>query len=379
MMGWKVRIAERMPPAVLGSFALGAAATGVGVVLLLSSCAEQQEEAEELIRPVRYTQVLATGGTRARTFSGTVQAGIESRLSFKVPGTVEEVAVNVGDRVRRGQIIARLDDENFRLQEQETEAALAQARAQERNAQRTYERTQGLYETRSASKQDLDAARAAYESASAQVASIQKRLELAQLQLSYARLTAPFDGAVAAVMVEANENVSAGTSVAVLNAGDRPEVQIAVPEVLIAQVRPGAEAQVRCAALGDLVVEATVSEVGVAATGFATTFPVTVRMNEIPAGIRPGMAAEVTLTFETAGTLERMIVPTVAVGEDRRGRFVYVIEPAGEGLGIARRRDVTVGDVTSEGLEVFEGLQEGELVITAGVSRISDGQKVKVL
>jgi hypothetical protein len=90
------------------------------------------------------------------------------------------------------------------------------------------------------------------------------------------------------------------------------------------------------------------------------------------------MAAEVRFVFETAGTSERVIVPPVAVGEDSEGRFVFVLEPAEEGFATARRSAVSVGDLTSEGLEITDGVREGELVITAGVSRIVDGQKVRL-
>jgi RND family efflux transporter MFP subunit len=358
-----------------GFFAL---TLGLVFAVSLTSCGEEQE-AVEVPRPVRYTKVFATGGSRARTFSGTIQAGVESRLSFKVAGTVRRVAVNVGDAVGEGQPLIELDDSDYRLRVQEAEASLAQAQAQERNANSSYSRVQALYENRNASKQDLDAARAAHESAKAQVETIEKRLELARLQVSYTRLRAPFEGSVAEIQVDVNENVGQGTPVLTLTSGGRPEVVVSVPEMLIAQVSPGGAASVSCDAIPGKIMPATITEVGVTSTSFATTFPVTVRLDEAVEGIRPGMAAEVSFQFETAGTEERMIVPAVSVGEDRLGRFVFIVEPAEDGFGIARRRAVTVGELTPEGLEILEGVFEDELVITAGVSRIADGQKVKLL
>jgi RND family efflux transporter MFP subunit len=351
----------------------------LAVLVLLAGCGQQQPATEQIIRPVRYARVYATGPERVRTFSGTAQAGLESQLSFKVAGTIARLAVRVGESVRSGDLIAALDDNDYRLQVQEAAAALAQAQAQQRNAKNSYERVQALYENGTASKQDLDAARAGFESAAAQVVSIQKRLELANLQVEYCRLGAPFDGKVAEVRVDESENVGAGQPVVLLTAEGRPEVAVAVPEVLIAQIDEGSGATVTFDALPGMPLPAVVTEVGVASTGFATTFPVTVRLQQQAPEVRPGMAAEVAFRFETAGAQEAMIVPAVAVGEDRRGRFVFVIEPAGDELGIARRREVRVGALTAEGLEILAGLQEGELVVTAGVSRISDGQKVKLL
>jgi RND family efflux transporter MFP subunit len=347
--------------------------------VLGSSCGGDAEPPEEIIRPVRYQTVYTTGGTRVRSFSGVTQAGTESELSFKVAGTVTRVAVSVGDRVQPGDLVATLDDSDYRLQVQEAEASLAQARASERNASSSYERTRALWENAGASKQDLDAALAAYESAVAQVQSIEKRLELARLQVNYTRLTAPYAGAVAAVQVEVNENVSSGQTVALLTSGEQPEVQVTVPGVLIAQIETGSQVEVSLGAIKNETFPATVTEVGVTSTGFATTYPVTVKMESHDPRIRPGMAAEVSFSFENRGEQEYLVVPPVAVGEDHLGRFVFVLEIVADGLGIARRRAVRVGELTSEGLEILDGLQEGELVVTAGVSRISDGQQVKLL
>ncbi len=346
--------------------------------LCFLSCSQEEMEQEEVIRPVRYAQVYVTGGSRVRTFSGTTQAGIESNLSFRVAGTVQSVNVQVGDAVRRGQLLAKLDDSDYCLQVQEAEASFEQAQAQERSARATYERVQGLYVNRNASRQDLDNARAAFESASAMVQAIQQRLEMARLQVNYTSLNAPQDGNISIVHAERNENIAAGTPIVTLTAGQRPEVRVSVPERLISQIRNGSRATVTFGAIPGQEFSATVTEVGVSATSFATAFPVIVQLNRDVADLRPGMAAEVSFRFETAGTEERLIVPPVAVGEDRNGRFVFVLEPSEEGISITRRREVRVGEITAEGMEILGGLEEGELVVTAGVSRIVDGQRVRL-
>ncbi|UCE19906.1 MAG: efflux RND transporter periplasmic adaptor subunit, partial [Gemmatimonadota bacterium] len=158
------------------------------------------------------------------------------------------------------------------------------------------------------------------------------------------------------------------------------EVKVSIPEVLIAQIRQGEKVTVSCDAVPDKEFQATVLEVGVAATGIGTTFPVTVRFDERPEMIRPGMAANVSFLFESEDERERFTVPSHAVIEDRGGRFVFTVEPiqGEEGVGIVHRKSVTVGDLTAAGLEVFEGLSDGDLVVTAGVSRIRDGQKVRI-
>ena len=350
------------------------------IMTTLFSCGKKEEVGQEIIRPVRYMQVYSTGGTRVRTFSGVTQAGLESNLSFKVPGTIKRITVKVGDEVRAGRLLAQLDPSDYELQVQQAEAALSSTRAQARNADANYSRIRTLYENNSASKSELDAARAASESATASVQSAEKQLELARLHLGYTTLDAPTGGDIAQVTVEVNENVQAGQPVIMLTSGTQTEVKVSIPEVLIAQIREGEKVTVSCDAVPDKEFTGSVLEVGVAATGVGTTFPVTVRFDERPELIRPGMAANVSFLFESEDERERFIVPSHAVIEDRGGRFVFLVEPirGEEGFGTIHRTSVIVGDLTAEGLEVFEGLSDGDLVVTAGVSRISDGQKVRL-
>lgn len=345
---------------------------------LLSACEREEPAPEPIIRPVRTRQVFSTGGTRIRTFAGTAQAGLESRLSFRVSGKVQLMKVNVGDQVKAGDLIAELDPMDYRLQVEETEASLDRARADLRNADAKYARVRALYENRNASRDDLDAARAAAESARAQVQSILKRLELAKSQLGYTRLKAATEGAIAQVGVEVNENVQAGQTVVLLTAGARPEVKVGMPESLITQVAAGGKVTVTFDAIPGQTFSAVITEVGVV-TGMSTTYPVTVRLEEADPEVRPGMAAEVAFRFGSEDDRERFLVPSIAVGEDRNGRYVFVVEPGPEGFGVTARRPVTVGELREEGIEILEGVSDGDLVVVAGTSKIVDGQKVRLL
>ncbi len=336
------------------------------------------EEKAPVIRPVRVEKALAIPDKRTRTFSGSAQAGYESKLSFRVSGTLRELSVKLGDRVSKGQVIARLDPKDYELQVQKAEAGLAQARAQERNATASYERIRGLYESNSASINDLDSARANRDSIKAQVASLEKQMELAQLQLDYSQLIVPIDGFIASVKAEVNENVRQGQEIAVLNAGSRSEINFVAPENLISQIREGDPVNVRFDALPGETFGATITEVGVATSGTATTFPVTARMNKANKDTRPGMAAEVIMSFAQEGSEPVLYVKPKAVAEDGEGRFVFVAEPSENGLGQVVRRAVSTGNLTEDGLEVKSGVADGDLVITAGLRFLKEGMTVKI-
>ncbi len=354
----------------------------LAVAVMGAGCGDEEAVPAAEIRPVRYTRAFVAGSDRTRTFAGVARAASEQDLAFRVAGTVTAVEVDVGSGVRRGQVLVRLDSGDLELRRQQAEAGLAQARAQGRNAQASYERVVALYESGNASMSDLDAARASYESANASEASAATALRLAEQQVVYTRLLAPVDGSVSRVVVDVNEAVGAGqTVVVVIDTGGSPEVRVTVPEAFIGGMRSGRPAEVVFAALASGALGATVTEVGTAATG-AGGFPVTVRLDEgaDAAQVRPGMAAEVTFSIEGRPGAAGVLVPPEAVGQDQRGRFVYVLAAPDTGnVATAERRTVETGSLTPEGLEILEGVSDGELVATAGLRTLAPGQQVRLL
>ncbi len=345
--------------------------------LALMGCEDEPEEAE-VIRPVRYEVVEGSEAARQRTYSGVAKSGQESRLSFQVAGQVLEVPVSVGDVVKKGTTIARIDPADYSLQLQNAQASAAQARAQERNAKGTYERTRALYENQNASRQDLDTDRTAYDSAKAALSSSNQQVRLRKRQLGYTHLRAPEAGTIATVDIEVNEYVQAGELVATLLAGGKIEVSVSVPSSVIRNIRRGDKAEVRFGILGGKVLRGEVTEVGVSSVSGATTFPVTVRLSEGEDLVRSGMTADVTLLFASETNGPNYNLPFSSVGEDAEGRFVYKLNDVQGGLGIVRRSPVEIGELLGDGLEIKSGIAPGDLVVTAGVSRIYDGLQVRV-
>ncbi len=349
------------------------------VGLSVASCAADVVVSAPVVRPVRYERVVATSATRVLTFAGVARAGLESSLSFRVSGRVDAVAVKVGDVVRPGQLLATIDAGDYELQVREADAMLRQVEAQARNADADLGRTRSLFENGNASRADFDGARALAESARAQVESVEKRRELAVRQVDYTRLESSVVGAVAAVRLEVNENVAAGQPVVNLASQLNAEVAVAIPESLITQVQEGWLATVTFDAIPDKTFSGRVVEVGIAPTEFATTFQVTLRLTSPAPEVRPGMAAAVEFDFSADGGEDiRILVPSVAVGEDRDGRFVYVVQPGSGGLGTVHRRAVTVAGFAVDDLVIPEGLADGDLVVTAGVSKLEEGLEVRL-
>ena len=363
---------------------------GVVLTLALGSCTGKEPPAAvvEPPRPVKYVEVVAERGGRTRTFTGFAKADVRSKLGFRVSGTVRKIHVEQGDVVQKGDVIAELDSADFEIKVREVEAALAEARAQEVLAQANYHRIQRLYEKDNASQGDFDSALARLESTRAGLESVGRKLQQAQRQMEYTELRAPAGSAIATVRVEEGEIAQSGAPVVEINSGQYPQVEIAVPEGAIADIRQGASARVRFPTLAGKTFSGRVRTIGVVPGEGVTTYPVTIELNRswvqlagrsgaIP--LRPGMAAEVEMGFARPGSSVRHVVPATAVGADRQGRFVYVAQPDGGGILTASKRRVETGRLVPAGIEVTSGLVDGDKVITAGLNRIKSEQPVRLL
>jgi RND family efflux transporter MFP subunit len=347
---------------------------------LLIGCEQEKTTEEPRLRSVKYQEIKTNNLGASRTFSGLAKSSQEANLSFKIVGTIQSLPMKVGQQLKAGQLIAQLDSSQYELQIQQSQAALAQAKAGLRNAKASFERLKGLYENNNASRNDLDAARASAESNQAQVRAANKGLELARLNLSYTQLKSNKDCRVAEVNVKNNENVGSGQSIVKVNCGQQMDVEVAVPGLYVTSIMQDMPVEVTFSTLPGKKLAATVSEVGVASSGGGATFPVTVSLKNNPQGLRSGMVAEVLFNFShKASAGDIIVVPAIAVSEDMQGRYVYIVNPGDtKNVGIIKRINVSVGELTANGLTITEGLTATDKVVTAGVTVIRDGLKVRM-
>jgi len=349
-------------------------------LLTIAGCAKTDAPAEEQLRPVRYITVSDASMFRDRSFSGTSKSSRESRLSFKVSGTVTSLPVQIGERLNAGDLIAELDSASYVLQVQQAQASQVEAQANERKAAADYQRAKGLYANDNASLNDLEAARAQAEASGAMVASAGKALEIARLNLSYTKLTADAECSIASLDIEVNENASAGQQVAAVSCGDTFEITTNLPESLIGLVDNNTPVRIGFASLPDRQFNGAISEISVSSATGSAGFPVVIRIVETDPALRSGLVANVIFQFDSAAASGAgVVIPVAAVVNDPDGTFVFVAVPsAAEGEATVTRRPVDVGELSQLGIEIIGGLEVGEFVITAGISVIRDGQRVLV-
>ncbi|WP_420403281.1 efflux RND transporter periplasmic adaptor subunit [Nisaea sp.] len=353
------------------------------MALPLTGCLEDDAPAEkvEVVRPVRVMTVADSGALRERSFSGRARAAQELDLAFNVSGPLTSLAVSVGDYVEQGDTLATIDNATYLAEAEQIEANLAKSEASLANADAQLKRQRILTEKGHQSEAALDRYVSAQLQASASVKANQAALNRLLLDLDYTTLKAPFSGVVTATYVENFENVREKQPVIRLLDSTRIEMVINIPESLISLVPAVKNIQVTFDALPGTVVPATVKEIGTEASATTRTYPVTLAMEQPEtAQILPGMAG--TATGEPDRTmLEQMHssgirVPPAALFDDTAGekQFVWVVDTTTQTVS---RREVKVGAISDRGVSILDGLEPGEVIATAGVHYLQDGQKVK--
>jgi RND family efflux transporter MFP subunit len=281
-------------------------------------------------------------------------------------------------------VIATLDREDFRLQVEAARASYRQARAAAQNARSELRRAKALYADDNISISDYERAHTTYETKQNQSEAALRRLDLAKKRLAYTRLTAPTPGSIAGTRVEAGENVRAGQPVARLTSGDRLEVTVEVPEGMVERIQTGQQAAVTATTMGDSTVMGAVTEIAAAPSGSRPTYPVVVTLRKPVPSLRSGMSAQVRFTSDHRSGL---VVPSSAVSEDHRGRFVYIVDCPGATAdttlasgadGRIRRQAVSTGDIIDRGLVIRDSLGAGDEVVIAGHSMIAPGDPVRI-
>jgi len=348
----------------------------ITLLFIAASCSRKKPEEAHALRPVRYETVSAGEIAGQRTYTGVAVAGTESKLSFRVSGSVISLPVKVGQSVRQGQLIAVIDASDYQLMYEEADAGVKAADAAEKNAGSNFDRISRLYENENVSLSDYEAAKAAYQSAKANEKAAKQRRKLADAQLSYTRLYAAFNGVIADVIIEENENVQAGQPVVILNSSDEIEIEVSLPDFFISEVEEGDHVYVHISSVAGKAFHGTISEVAYAST-YETTYTVNVKVDDPGHEIRPGMTASVTFEDPKGVGHEGIHVPAHSVSEDRNGRFVYLVRDS-MGVGVIKRQPVEVGDLTDAGIAVTSGLNPGDKVVTAGVTKITDGMLVRL-
>ncbi|MEO1414060.1 MAG: efflux RND transporter periplasmic adaptor subunit [Bacteroidota bacterium] len=351
---------------------------GFLLMLGLWSCGQEVSVDVAPVRPVKYMVISSGQGAEMASFTGLTKSNQETRLSFKVGGVIQSVPVKDGQRVSQGQLIAVIDAEDYNLQVEQADVQVKQAVTGLNVARSTYERIERLYENNSVSLSEFEQAKGNYDASQAQLQAAQKQLEAAKNQVSYTRLRAPYAGIISSLSVEKGELVGAGNPIGLLSTEGKPEVSFGVAASYVGKLKPKQKVEIRLSIDPHKVFEGEITEVAFS-QGNAATYPVSARFTDTKEKIRPGLSAEVKLPLDIVPTGSAYFVPAKVVREDGQGqRFVFKLEGEGDTLKV-KQQPVKIGELSTQGFVIQNGLQEGDRIATAGLNSLLDGMKVRLL
>jgi len=323
--------------------------------------------------PAKTHEEFRTARVKRRDLGATVQAtgtvkavvGAEVKVGSRVPGKVVELPVNVGQKVSKGQIIARLEQEDLKAKVRLQDAVLAEAEAERERLRRDLDRDRQLAEKDTISAQRFDTTTAQYQVAKARVEKAKAELAIAKTQLSYATLTAPIDGTVASVNTIQGETVTTGlnapTFMKIIDLS-RLEVWAYVDENDIGNVRTGQEAVFTVASYPGAEFKGKVTSIYPSATiqDNVVYYITTVGVDNRDEKLRPDMTADVLIYLDKRKGV--LTVPNRALHREGGKRFVYCLDGAAP-----QKRHVKTGWKSSSYTEILEGLTERDSVLIGEV------------
>jgi RND family efflux transporter MFP subunit len=346
------------------------------IAVALTACKEK-EEIVDVVRAIKTTTIREQATKQLRKFPAVVAAVDSSDLSFQVGGQVASVAVDIGDRVEKGQILAVLDPEPYQLDVDAVKAELVKARDAVNESKSQYDREQRIYDQGAGVKSRLEVAEYNYKATKSAVDFQVAKLAQAQRNLRKTTLVAPYDGTIALRSVQPNEEVQVGQKIFEIDATGQMEVQLAVPEGTIDQIHIDDAARVTFPTLpGDSAV-GRISYIGSAAVK-ANAFPVKVELVVVDPKVKPGMTAEATLTLAEDNQAAGYTLPIQAILPAAKANwgYAFLFDP---NTSTIKKTPIRFHGVEEKKAIAAEGLKPGDIIAVAGVSFLADGMTVKLL
>lgn len=345
----------------------------LGLVAVLAACGEQQAAKQPEVRPVRTVVVDPKPIDDDRSAVGEVKARYESDLGFRVSGKVVSRIVDVGVSVKKGDLLARLDEQDYRNKLKSAEADIVSAQATLVEARGAEDRLRQLLSSGTTTRANYDAALKNLRSGEAKLDAAKASLDLAKDQLAYTDLRAEFDGIVTAVGAEAGQIVNVGQMVARLAQPKERDAVFSVAESAFRE-KPAQPPEVIVSLLSNpnIVTEGVVREVSPVADATTRTFQVKVTLRNAPEQMRFGSSVVGRLKTSTAPVI---VLPGSALFDKGGQPAVWVVDTA---KGSVALKPVVVVRYETDRVVLSEGLAKGDIVVTAGVNRLRENQKVRL-
>ena len=326
---------------------------------ILFSCSPKEEQKETKAVPVSVQTIQYDSNAFPQEYIGTVESENAVDVSFLVVGNIEQMYASEGQKVSKGQLLARLNTTSLKSTHDVTVATLKQA-------EDAYKRMTAMYENKSLPEIQYIDVKTKLEQAKSSEA-------IARKSLQDCNIYAPQSGVIGKRYLEPGANVMPGTPVYNIMDISSVKVKTAIPEGEISTISNGAKCQVKISALSDETFEGRVIEKGVSANPVSHTYDIKIKVNNPAGKIMPGMVCRAYLG--NTGNAESIIIPIKSVQVDHSGkRFVWLKDKQNKAV----YKEVILGNLSQNGVQVASGLQAGDELITEGYQNISNGTLVTV-
>ncbi|MCB5190760.1 efflux RND transporter periplasmic adaptor subunit [Methylobacillus arboreus] len=335
---------------------------------LLAACQKPAPEAPPP-RPALVMKVEAADDiNHGQWLTGEVRPRYESAQGFRIAGKIVQRYAEVGDHVKKGQVLARLDAEDNNLSLAAAQAALHAAEAELALAEADSKRQRQLFEQRFISAAALDSVETRLKSTNAQVQQARAQARVASNQAQYTTLTAERDGVITAINAEPGQVVSAGQTIARVAVPGILEVQVAIPESRMQNRHAGDSAVIRLWSHREQAYQGRIREIAPAADPSTRTFQTQVSLLDPDENVQIGMTAGVRLDDHQHG----FVLPSTAVSQQNGQAEVWVVDADNQ----VRPQAVSIGSYSEQGVSILSGLNGGETIVVTGVHTLTDGQVV---
>ena len=349
-------------------------AAGLLATALISGCGEEKVEKKAQVRPVRTMIVNPAPVDDDRQAVGEIKARYESDLSFRVAGKVQSRTVDVGVSVKAGDVLATLDVQDYENRLRSAEADVASAEASLTEAQGTESRQAKLVKDGYTSQSNYDAALRGLRAAELRLTSSKASLELTRDQLNYTSLKADTDGVITAVGVEAGQVVNSGQMIVRLARTEEKDAVFSISEAAFRNA-PDKNPEVSISVLSNpgMKADGVVREVSPVADPVTRTYTVKVALKNPPDNLRLGMSVVGRLKLETAPVV---VLPLSAIFDKAGQPAVWIYE---SGTSTVELKRVELSRYEADRAVIASGLGKGDVVVTAGVNQLVEGQAVRLI
>lgn len=349
---------------------MAAAAVLLALSLTVAGCGAKRAEAAETAPIVKTLTIGADSAAAVQTFSGTVHGVYESPVAFQAGGRITARYVAAGDRVYAGQALYQLDSRDAEEQAAAAQSAVISAEAQLDLASSTRDRYLSLHKVNAISDLAMDQTENQYKLAAAQLAQARATLARAENNLSFTTLTADRDGLIGSTLCEVGQVAAPGTPAALIVDDSALDVYISFTEKQYGAYSVGMPCTVTFWALPGVEVAGTIREKAAAPNSSTGTYDVKVALTDPPDTVAVGMTASVRI--DAPQSRETVSVPLTAMAGDASAPEVWAIRD-----GKAVKLPVTTGAYGKDAVEITGGLQKGDVIITAGTQRLTEGEEVR--